>query len=675
MRTGISGPGIKHVYLPPVPPPTEIAGVELSKQKQKFYKTPLPKDYGKWAQMEANDPDLIHPAKSAFDTQEWHRRLNGYWFYNNGIPTYITGLHYFYLNYWKLKFPAEYRETNKEVFYWFQFIEEDPNCYGGCYNTKRRDGKSSMLGCWIAEPILRNKQFNGGLQDRTHPHAKKFFRENIANPFRKLIPTFQPEYDTSSTQKEEIYLTKRIKRGQKIQTFFDEDENLESRLDCRASNEEAYDGEKLHRYGVEEPGKRCEADVYNRHDVVKWCCYENGEIIGKMLYATTVELDDKEEDNKAYRRLYYDSDYDVRPALNQTTSGLYSAFMPAYYADKYDAYGHPLWQKQKADLDERRAALKDDPKKYAKFVRKFPYTIGESFYTVSTKSVFNIVILEARKSELELQTNIVHRGDFKWVDGIKDSKAWFDPNPRGKWKVAYLFENQAESNRFRWDSTQESFIPLNESKFRRGIDPIQHGIVNDMGKASKPVSLIKRLYDGTIDPSGDLLELAESRYPYKTNKYVSMYDHRPKDPKIFYEDMIIEGCYWGTSMHAENQKNSIINYFNERGYRRFVMKRPEATITSKGQLKSEGTPASTPIIQQYTDLLQTYVEYFGHTIPFLEVVEDLIRFDPNNTQFFDYAVSMGFTELGCLVKFTEEKTTLTIEDLLPVFDQYGNFVR
>ena len=42
-------------------------------------------------------PAEFRRAFSPFIEQEFERRRNGVWFYNNGVPTYITGRHYMFL--------------------------------------------------------------------------------------------------------------------------------------------------------------------------------------------------------------------------------------------------------------------------------------------------------------------------------------------------------------------------------------------------------------------------------------------------------------------------------------------------------------------------------------------------------------------------------------------------
>ena len=49
--------------------------------------------------------------------EEFRRRKDGLWFYNNGVPTYITGSHYMFLQWSKIDvgYP-DYRDANRTFF-------------------------------------------------------------------------------------------------------------------------------------------------------------------------------------------------------------------------------------------------------------------------------------------------------------------------------------------------------------------------------------------------------------------------------------------------------------------------------------------------------------------------------------------------------------------------------
>ena len=58
--------------------------------------------------------------------EEFRKRDEGYWFYNNGIPTYITGSHYNYLQWTNIDvgYP-DYREANRIFFIFWEACKED----------------------------------------------------------------------------------------------------------------------------------------------------------------------------------------------------------------------------------------------------------------------------------------------------------------------------------------------------------------------------------------------------------------------------------------------------------------------------------------------------------------------------------------------------------------------
>src|SRR3990167_11409511 len=74
----------------PKPPPFDlIDGHNLPQKDQRFVPVTVPPDLRLW------QPER----RKEFETREWKRRREGYWFFNNGNLEYITGNHYLYINY------------------------------------------------------------------------------------------------------------------------------------------------------------------------------------------------------------------------------------------------------------------------------------------------------------------------------------------------------------------------------------------------------------------------------------------------------------------------------------------------------------------------------------------------------------------------------------------------
>jgi hypothetical protein len=99
------------VYLPKQPDEKLIDGYGLPPKEQRWHAPQLPV---KLKQLLSKHNTLEELNNAIYNNQheyskeiewikrEWDRRLNGYWFFNNGKATYMDGWHYFYCGYWHL---------------------------------------------------------------------------------------------------------------------------------------------------------------------------------------------------------------------------------------------------------------------------------------------------------------------------------------------------------------------------------------------------------------------------------------------------------------------------------------------------------------------------------------------------------------------------------------------
>jgi hypothetical protein len=192
-----------------------------------------------------------------YKAQEWDRRLNGFWFANNGKPTYITGAHYLFMQWAIIDIGnPKFRVPDMEYFYFQQNCVEDPFSMGMCEITKRRFGKTYRGGNFVLDYPTRTKNAVGGIQSKTGADAKKVFAKAIVQPFKKMPRFFRPEYDLSGgiTPKSELRFQQTNIRGKKAEESLEKDE-LGSLIDYQSADVVAYDGQKLHRYFRDEWAK------------------------------------------------------------------------------------------------------------------------------------------------------------------------------------------------------------------------------------------------------------------------------------------------------------------------------------------------------------------------------------------------------------------------------------
>jgi len=97
-------------YILPVQPALkDIMNNELSKKQQKWERTPLPNG---WDNLAVSDQEL-------FVEKEFNKIDNGLWLMINGKPYYLTGKHYFFLQWWVLEdgtYP-DFRDADRRLFY------------------------------------------------------------------------------------------------------------------------------------------------------------------------------------------------------------------------------------------------------------------------------------------------------------------------------------------------------------------------------------------------------------------------------------------------------------------------------------------------------------------------------------------------------------------------------
>lgn len=702
--TGITGEGIKNVYLPGIPEHSEI----LFHKEQKFVRPEMP-DYLRTAvkvwrravdNNDANYISLYSQEIKAWEDREWERTTKGIWFWNNGVATYLTPFYYWYLTCWQTYFGYPiYRESDKEITYFLAYCEEDPECYGMLLNTIRRYGKSSIMGGYATFRTTRNFNHYCGMQGEKDSKIKKFYDQMILKPFRKLPYYFKPTYDLSSSQSQDIKFERTTVRGkrQKVNIDEDEEQELESVIEYRPSGESEYDGFVLNTYIGEEPGKTLTADINERWKIVKPCLRKGRAIRGKAFMGTTVEfMDVTNKGGKAYRKLFFESDVDDRGKDGRTKSGMYACFLPGdcAYEDFLDEWGHPMRDASRESILLERDAVKNNPKDHSDLIRKYPLYVSEIFWVSSDKCVFNSAKLQEQLAWINMSKEpLTTKGEFYWVGNVRFGRVSWRSNPVNGWcQVSALITNPEETNLIGTKSIGgvTKYFPKNAGRFASGVDPVDHRIFVD-GKQSvdsevvsvrrsRPVMFVKRKYDAAIDGelSQEILEERERngiKFPYKTNRYVCMMDNRTYDPNVFNERALMICWYFGCEVQIEAQKPGLQNHFYLANCEAFLQNQyiPVSALPAKRVNPfAEGTAASTTTINQYTDLKGTYIEYFCHTIVFRELIEDDLQFEPHKTEEYDYSVAGGWTEVACIVQpKRQERKFIDIGNYMPMYDQDG----
>jgi hypothetical protein len=598
-----------------------------------------------------------------FIDNEFKRRDEGFSFYNNGVPTYITGTHYMYLQWSKIDVgAADFRESNRLFFIFWEACKADNRCYGMCYLKNRRSGFSFMSSSELVNLATISSDARYGILSKSGDDAKKMFTDKVV-PISINYPFFfKPIQDGMDRPKTELAYrvpaSKLTRKKLDTQETLEELEGLDTSIDWKNTGDNSYDGEKLRLLVHDESGKwEKPNNILNNWRVTKTCVRLGSRIVGKCMMGSTSNALDKGGEN--FKKLYYSSDVTKRNLNGQTSSGLYSLFIPMEwnYEGFIDKYGMPVfvapekpvlgpdnmyiehgviehWQNE---VD----GLKNDQDGLNEYYRQFPRTEQHAFRDEAKQSLFNLTKIyeQIDYNEDIKNTNVLTRGSFQWENGIIDTRVLFVPNKDGRFLISWVPPNNLQ-NRVIINNGMK--YPGNEHCGAFGCDSYDISGTVDESRGSK----------------GALHGLTKfSMEDVPPNHFFLEYVARPQTAEIFFEDVLMALVFYGMPILAENNKPRLLYYLKRRGYRGYSMNRPDKVWNKLSPAEKEigGIPsASQDILQAHAAAIESYIDKnvgllstgYGDMY-FQKTLNDWSRFNIANRTKHDATISSGLAIMAC----------------------------
>lgn len=644
---------------------------------EKVYSRSNKKEEQYWEKIEY--PKELEKIKSVFDwnkypdhfKERWYDyvdaefkyREEGIFFNNNGIPTYITGTHYMYLQWSKIDVGApDFRESNRLFFIFWEACKADNRCYGMCYLKNRRSGFSFMSSAELVNQATISSDSRFGILSKSGQDAKTMFTDKVV-PISINYPFFfKPIQDGMDRPKTELAYrvpaSKFTRRKLDANEVVEELEGLDTTIDWKNTGDNSYDGEKLKLLVHDESGKWLKPDnILNNWRVTKTCLRLGSRIIGKCMMGSTSNALDKGGDN--FKKLYYDSDVTKRNRNGQTSSGLYSLFIPMEwsYEGFIDTYGIPVFDTPKAPIkgvdgnwieygviehwQNEVDGLKNDQDGLNEYYRQFPRTEQHAFRDETKQSLFNLTkIYEQIDYNDDLRnSNILTRGSFQWENGIPDSKVIFYPNKDGRFLISWIPPKHLQNRVIIKNGLK---YPGNEHCGAFGCDSYDISGTVDAARGSN--GALHGLTKFTMDD-------------IPPNHFFLEYIARPQTAEMFFEDVLMALVFYGMPILAENNKPRLLYYLKRRGYRGFSMNRPDKVWNKLSPAEKEigGIPnSSQDIMQAHASAIETYIEnnvgyideQYGNMY-FQKTLEDWARFNINNRTKHDASISSGLAIMAC----------------------------
>ena len=594
--------------------------------------------------------------------EEFKRREQGFSFYNKGIPTYITGSHYMYLQWTKIDVgSAQFRESNRLFFIFWEACKLDHRSYGMCYLKNRRSGFSFMASSELVHQATISADSRYGILSKTGADANKMFTDKVV-PISVNYPFFfKPIQDGMDRPKTELayrvpaskFTRRKIEQNDTPEELI----GLDTTIDWKNTGDNSYDGEKLRLLAHDESGKWERPDnILNNWRVTKTTLRLGSRIVGKCMMGSTSNALDKGGAN--FKKLYDASDVTKRNRNGQTGSGLYSLFIPMEwnYEGYIDTYGFPVFDTPKKPIksidgttieigvishwENEVEGLKDDQDGLNELYRQFPRTEKHAFRDEAKESLFNLAkIYEQIDYNEDLKhSKAITQGNFQWEGGIKDTRVIFVPNNSGRFFISWTPPVNLQN---RYIVKNGIKYPANEDCGAFGCDPYDiSGTVDGRGSKGSLHGLTKFTM-ADVPPNTFFLE----------------YIARPQTAEIFFEDVLMAIVFYGMPILAENNKPRLLYYLKRRGYRGYSMNRPDKIYNKLSVTEREigGIPNSSEDIKQahaaaIEDYIENFIGFDGENygdMYFQRTLEDWAQFNINNRTSHDASISSGLAIMAC----------------------------
>jgi len=501
-----------------------------------------------------------------------------------------------------------------------------------------------------------------GILSKTGADAKKMFTDKVV-PISVNYPFFfKPIQDGMDRPKTELAYrvpaSKLTRKKLETSTALEKElQGLDTTIDWKNTGDNSYDGEKLQLLAHDESGKWERPDnILNNWRVTKTTLRLGRKIIGKCMMGSTSNALDKGGDN--FKKLYNDSDVTKRNRNGQTSTGLYSLFVPMEwnYEGYIDSYGHPVFntpEKPTLGNDEEFIdtgviefweneveGLKHDSDGLNEYYRQFPRTEEHAFRDEANNSIFNLTKIyeQIDWNEDLIRKGIITKGSFVWENGIKDTRVIFHPSQNGRFLIAWTPESALQNNIIVKNGIR---YPGNEHMGAFGCDSYDiSGTTDGIGSKGALHGLTKFSMEN-VPPNTFFLE----------------YIARPQTAEIFFEDVLMALAYYAMPILAENNKPRLLYYLKRRGYRGFSMNRPDKLSNKLSVTEKEigGIPnTSEDVKQAHAAAIETYIEKHvglqndgAGNIYFNKTLNDWARFDINKRTKYDASISSGLAIMAC----------------------------
>lgn len=673
------------VHTPDVPAlETLIDGYGLPREEQIWQRKPLPSFFDS-VEVDKEGNVFLTQNQEAYARREIDRCKNGYWFYSNGVPVYITGKHYFFIQWWLLEdnIFADYRDTDRRYFLFLDHWEKILWCLGVIRGKKRREGASSQACSNLVYEAIFFKNSNCGLISKTRDDSRDTFTDMVTFGYRQLPIFMKPKQlnkETTVTELKFAHKTMSAKEG-KVSTI-SEDNGHASKINFRAPVLNAYDRGRMSRVLCDEFGKLDETQADQLFAILRKTLVKGIKRVGFIEMPSTVNKLSK--GGAAFKKLWDNAELG-EDKYKPTKNRLVRYLTPAYdglegFIDQFgmsvisepteeqyewlvkkwvkeDEYGNVISEVNADDiklgaykylLSLREGQQGDDLEEE---IRQNPFDEIEMFMAANAGCIFNSI--KINKQIQFLKSNPVFKRKVLFDrNELTQEVFWRDHNPKIDenfyWEIGPTgFPANGQENKCIYDGRLKK--PARTEEGVIGVD----GYSNSQGGkkyGSKASAWMFSKYD--------------IRDPDNTGKFTGHLYGRPKEKDDLHKQLLLAAEFMGYTVWYEFTADDYYTYFKNRGRLGYLGKFPKVTLEPEKLKEGKkvdrhyGFPINDFAITKQNEMMISYIENYCDKIDWIELLEDCLPFDPTKRTPFDRVVSAGITVV-CSTELTYKPPTRT----------------
>lgn len=677
------------IELPEQPSIEKIEGWGTNIPSEQYWRRiPLP-SYFEEVEYNKDGDALLNSIQREYAIEEVKRCREGFWFMNNGEPTYITGKNYFYLQWWKLEndeYP-EFRNTDREYFLFLNHWENVPWCLGVVRSKKRREGASSQATANLIYECIFFKNSFCGLTSKTQVDAKNTFTNLVAFGYRQLPVFLKPkQLNNKDSVSELVFAHKSVNVKGGKGNAIDSDTGHRSKVDYRAPGKNSYDSMRISRLVTDEIGKfPPEVPASEFISIVSKTLVQGAKKVGFVEAPST--SNSLTNGGSEYKKIWEGADHTKG---TRTPNRFVRYFSPAYqgYVGFIDKHGMSVTEEPTpeqyeylvtnfvgaGDLTEE--DIKMGAKEYLlrrrdqlenmqleEEIRMNPFTEKEVFMSAAEGGIYNRFKLNEQIDFLNFSKNYTERGNLVWENGDEFYKEISYPNGKREMKVNKLVwvsnPNGLYEKVVGWMPKEMNnvyqragyFAPNGNHAIRIGCDPFKYDKTKDNRKSNCAAYAYQ------------LEDLQNENNPYN-DMFVMRYVGRASTTDLQYNHVLKMAWFCGCQVLFERNVNGWKKYFEDNLCAGFLMWMPgevEPGIYSDGKGKT---------VQQICDYTEAYIEKNVQKVYFPSLLgEDAgwLGFEVGNTQKYDEAMASGFALIAAKSKryYKPVESTTRIESIMP----------